>query len=950
MPTENLQIVERLGWEGVVGWQTAIVIAAVLAAIAAWALWRERDAVGRGWAAAFWVLRAVAFGIVLWMLAGPTWLHIDRSSTNQNIAIFADNSESMEIIDPTDVSESVRWALAVSGAADDSPIVRCDRLSVALGAALASSEQLARFVAEHRSGEELERLAASIRSSLRRAAAHAEAIMTSLEGRDASLAERASRIAALLEGPVGDSIAAIQQAVTEPKKYAGEDVTARLETLLENVTSARRRAAVLASDLAQQPLVAAAAPRQEIDRMTRREKESKVLDHFEQDLKEVLSDDVRVSRFQFVDSPAPVSADAGWTSVLKEVPRAAAESSRLGQGSNDDPDAAMRATNLSAVLEQLARSRSTDSTRLAFVYSDGRHNDSAAPPPQEVARGLAGLPVYFVPIGNSAALRDVLVHRVEAPTAVAEKDTAVIDVIITAFESDGDACDVVLRREGVEIERKTIEFTGDRSDARVRFQIQATELGRHEYVVEVEPLEDDVNNANNYMPVAFDVVREHVRILLADSVARWEHRYLSQLFRRDSHVECDELLFFPQLTGTGRLANDPKLPTDVAVWATYDVVILGDLDAQQLTPASQAALEEYVSKRGGNLIVIAGRDAMPSRHEQGPLMRLLPVEFSGQTDPPQGYTLQLTDEGRIFSALLIEDSGAESRQVWQQIFSRNPVHWLSEYSRAKPTARTLIGASIAMPGAAAEEQADRIDAAFLCWQRVGAGRVMYISAPVTYSLRFRQGDTLHHRFWGQMLRWITAAGAGAGTDMVRLQTDRMQYSDGEPVEVTVWLKDKAGQPLGGQAIQVEARTFEDVAVTAELTPDPEVAGRYFAVLPKLPAGAYNVTVQGSVISELMSADPNTEMAKAVISVRATDNIEMLNTQCNRPLLEQLAKVTGGQVIPPTAVEEVLQLVSFAPEVKEQTVRTPLWNRWSYLIIVLGCLFTEWVVRKAKGLV
>jgi hypothetical protein len=118
----------------------------------------------------------------------------------------------------------------------------------------------------------------------------------------------------------------------------------------------------------------------------------------------------------------------------------------------------------------------------------------------------------------------------------------------------------------------------------------------------------------------------------------------------------------------------------------------------------------------------------------------------------------------------------------------------------------------------------------------------------------------------------------------------------------------------------------------------------------LPAAAYNVTVRGTVIDELMSSDPNTEMAKATISVRAIDNTEMQNTQCNRALLEQLAKMTGGQVIPPTAIGEVLQLVSFTPKVSERTQSTPLWNRWSNLVIVLGCLFAEWVVRKAKGLV
>ncbi len=72
MNTGSPQILERLAWEGVVDGRTALVICVIVALAAGWSLWRERRAVGRGWAAAFWVLRVVAFGVALWMLAGPT--------------------------------------------------------------------------------------------------------------------------------------------------------------------------------------------------------------------------------------------------------------------------------------------------------------------------------------------------------------------------------------------------------------------------------------------------------------------------------------------------------------------------------------------------------------------------------------------------------------------------------------------------------------------------------------------------------------------------------------------------------------------------------------------------------------------------------------------------------------------------------------------------------------
>ena len=950
MGFESSQFIERLSWDGVVSGPTAVAIVIALALVAAWALWRERAAIGNGWAVTFWILRLVAFGIALWMVAGPTWLQIRRSSTNQSIAVFADNSDSMEIVDPVENLDSVRWALAIADAGDDSPMARCDRMSVALSAALLGSEQLARFAAEHRSTKQMRGMAASIQSAIDRSLEHARFVHSSVGERDSALSDRALRIATLLDGPIREALAAVLSAMDDSRPLDLNTFRTQLEAILENVASARRRSLALASDLAEHFATTDSLDRQAADRLTRREKERRSLEVFEKELQNGSTADVRVQRFQFADAPSPVAGGDHWDQVLQDA-SAADQSPSMAPGSDDNngEGSAPRATNVSAVLEQLAQDRSSQATRMAIIWTDGRHNDLEAAVPQEVAAGLAGLPVFFVSIGNSAPLRDVVVHRVEAPTAVAEKDTAVIDVIVTGFETDGEASDVVLRREGTEIERKSIEFSGDRSDARIRFTVPADKLGRNEYVVGVEPLNDEVNAANNYMPVAFDVVREHIRVLLADSSSRWEFRYLSQLFRRDTHVECDELLFFPRVNGTGRLAERPELPRDVASWAGYDVVILGDLDVEQLPAASQKSLDEYVRLRGGNLIVIAGRDAMPGKFS-GQFLELLPVELSGQTDPPEGYGLRLTDEGRSFSALLIDDSESTSRQAWQQIYARQPVHWLSEYSRPKSTARTLIRAVAESAAEVSNDQPDASAPAFLCWQRAGAGRVVYISAPVTYVLRLLEGDRMHHRFWGQMLRWITAAGAGAGTDMVRLQADRMRYAAGEPVEVTVWLKDKTGQPLGGQSIQIEARTFEDSVVTADMTADVDVAGRYFAVLPELPAGAYNLTVRGAVIDQLMSSDPNTELAQATISVRAADHVEMMNTQCNRPLLEQIARMTGGQVIPPTAVSELLHLISFSPEVSEKTERTPLWNRWSNVLILLGCLFTEWIVRKAKGLV
>lgn len=956
--TTDKEIIDQLSWEGLISAHAALAIWIALAGIAAWFLWRERQAVGRGWAAAFWVMRVVAFGCALWMLAGPTQQRIERTATTQSVSIFADDSESMDVVDPPDATDSVRWTLAGKADASKEPVVMADRLTIALGGALSTSSELSAAVKEHRPTKELITIFTKAATATGRAKTHADSLVSALSAQNAAVVERASRIYTLLNGPIDKSLAGIRTALEHTRNAVGDEFATQLEQLTESLSSAKRHAAGVAADLARGESGSVAAQTAKTGADSRRLRTGKVLDALEHELTDGLAKTVRIDRYRFDRTTTPVSTTGGWSRALdsqhadepnSQVRLAAASAAATNESEIVAIGEAV--TNLSSVFEQLASKRSGQAARLAILLSDGRHNDAGAQTPQETARQLSKLPVFVVPIGNAVPQRDVILLRVEAPAAVAEKDSAVIDIIASGIDCDGVSTQVVLRHEGREVERKPISFDSSRGDCRVRFKVPAKEVGWQEYIVGVEPVEGETNLANNYYPVSFEVVRDHLRILLADGVARWEFRYLEKLFQREEHIEFEELLFSPNLHGTGKLAERPEFPNDAAGFARYDVVILGDIGPEQMSAASQKALDEFVRTRGGNVIVVAGQNSMPAAFAGQPLADLIPVERAANIVPQQGYSLQLTDEGRVNSALLIDDSPEESRAVWQHTFKIFPVYGLSEFCQPKSSARTLIEAVTQSAGQVTADNADRkVDYAFLCWQRIGAGRVAYVAAGDTYRLRWRVGDRYHHRFWGQFLRWLTAANTGAGSEIVRLQTDRTRYTQGEPVELTAWLKDNTGRPLAGETIRAEARPFKGEPVSIELTADKQVPGRFFGTLNDLPAGAYKIGARGRIIDQLVPQGDQANLAEATISVQRSGNIEMLDTKCNRALLEQVAQITGGQVIPPTAIGEVLKLVSFTPEVNETVERTPLWNRWSNLLLVLGCLFTEWVVRKGKGLV
>jgi hypothetical protein len=272
------------------------------------------------------------------------------------------------------------------------------------------------------------------------------------------------------------------------------------------------------------------------------------------------------------------------------------------------------------------------------------------------------------------------------------------------------------------------------------------------------------------------------------------------------------------------------------------------------------------------------------------------------------------------------------------------LHSVSVWRRPRPSAHTLIAA---VPRGSLDQHADAKNSAFLCWQAVGRGRVVYLSSPDTYRLRFLRGDQLHYRFWGQLLRWVIASDLSAGTEFVRIRTDKTRYETRQDVQATVRLTNEDGEPVATDSLDVRVISGDDER-TVPLLAVPDVPGEYAATIRALSPGVYRIEPIGEAVDELRQGE-NQELASASFTVQAVMPLELVDTRCDRALAQQIADVTGGQVLPPTAVDEILQLTDFEPIISERMERRPLWLEWKYLWLVFGCLQVEWIVRKWKGL-
>ncbi len=853
-----------------------------------------------------WITRAGALAVLLWMATEPAMQHVTEHVQPQTLRVLVDTSGSMGVVDaPNDDPTVLRWSAALEADRVHASVRELDEAAVALRLAEAALQRRARAWTTGRThaGDDAAAIARRLSEAEDRLAASG-AHLNDVRGALASLRQ-----------DVEDASGASERRVVSTQALA------RLDEVRQQVAWVAGRVG-LAADAAARDAVAArgngssppADPPPRLEQVAQLVRQQVLPAVRERSQVEMLGFSSRIE-------PMPLTA---WLDMTRS-------------------DAAA-STDLTQALTHAGQDLAAGAISAVLLVTDGRHNASASDPAAAAAalrdsRGEGRL--LIVPIGSSRRSRDVVVHHVQAPRSVIEGDVIVVEATVEAHAYAGHKLVVELVDESEAVlEQRRLEIGSDWFVRQVAFQQPAEELGPKELTVRVQPLPEERSLSNNQATVRVQVVEDEPHVLLADERARWEYRYLKNLFRRDDRVEHEELLLDPQ-PETGAA----QLPREVAGWERYRVVILGDLPRDALPVQAQEALAGYVAERGGTLVVIAGRGSMPAAYRDEPLAGLLPVRerpLPGAAGD-LGWRVGLAPAGLAEPAVHLGEDAQSAARIWSELTDRRPIYDLSRFSEPRETAHVLMDARL--HGAAADAASSR---AYLSWQRYGRGRVVYIASPTTYRLRFGHGDVYHHRFWGELLRWAIGREIPGGSKRVHLSTDDTRYAEDEAVEVMLRLSqaDRSGRVGAQPRIEVVAdgQVVRDVALEAG-----ERAGSYRARLRDLPTGELVLRAAGDDVDELLVSEGFVGHVETRIVVQPDARAELRDPRADLPTLRRIAEASGGVMVPATAVELAVRELDLAANVTHRSEHVPLWPRWACLWIFVACLTIEWTLRKSIGL-
>jgi hypothetical protein len=84
--------------------------------------------------------------------------------------------------------------------------------------------------------------------------------------------------------------------------------------------------------------------------------------------------------------------------------------------------------------------------------------------------------------------------------------------------------------------------------------------------------------------------------------------------------------------------------------------------------------------------------------------------------------------------------------------------------------------------------------------------------------------------------------------------------------------------------------------------------------------------------------------------REDGTAENFHTEQNRALLEQLASQTGGRYWDPSKLKDLPRDISYSEAGISVRTTNELWNMPVIIVLMLGLLIAEWLLRRKWGVV
>ena len=613
----------------------------------------------------------------------------------------------------------------------------------------------------------------------------------------------------------------------------------------------------------------------------------------------------------------------------------------------DLPDAGGQGTALRTAIDQTLRRAAGHPISAILLMTDGRSPQSTG---DDLVRRLArqSAAVYPMPLGPAEASPDVSIAQVEAPDKAFVNDTIPVTVHVQREPADFeiDVAHLNVRLVDPATGRVLDErrpTSGDLSKP-VRLTTESQVVGPVKWRVEVEYDGEELVRTNNRRELSIELIDRPLRVLYIDGYPRWEYRYLKNMLLREKSVESSVLL----LSADRRFAQEgeialTRMPDTREEMEPFDVIIIGDVPASYFTTEQLTLVRDQVAGHGAGLLWVGGAHHTPRSYDASELMALLPMRRPAAVDVlpgagAGGWRVKPTPLARALNVLQLQTAKGETATGWPP--SLPELIWAQSMGELKPATEVLAHATLNV----SEDEA--LTSPLITRMHYGAGQIIYVATDETWRWRYGRGDFYFEQVWTQLIRMLGRGRVQQDTQRARLTVSHRRVELDQAIVVTLQIDDPLliQRKLSRIGISIHRAGEEAPLQRLHLRHKPDAQDdklMYETIWRPGHAGRLVLSVDEASLGD-------SEVTQTIEVVRPDD--EMRYPAPDRGRLQQLAKRTGGELILPGGLADVLDRLPKHHKTRPDDMKEPLWDSTLAMLIMVLLLTGEWVGRKVIRLV
>jgi hypothetical protein len=572
--------------------------------------------------------------------------------------------------------------------------------------------------------------------------------------------------------------------------------------------------------------------------------------------------------------------------------------------------------------------------KAVLLLTDGGWNTGKSPLAAATRYREQNIPVYSVAVGRETPLPDLALEDVGAPAYGLLGEDIAIPFKVTSHLSREVKTTVSIVDANGEAASKQIDIPPN-GEVEESIVWSPRETGNVTATLKLLVEADEAIAENNERTFHIAIRAEKLRVLVVDSLPRWEYRYLRNALARDPGVELSCLLFHPELGPGGGNDYISAFPNTKEGIAPFDVVFLGDVGIGQgeLTANDAELLKGLVEQQASGLVFVPGRRGRETTFLDSALKDLYPVELD--VAKPAGVGLQnesqliLTSAGRRHWLTRFDADEGRNDELWKQLPG---FFWSASVEKSRP------GSEVLAVHSDLRNSWGRMP--LLVTRPAGSGKVLFLGTDSAWRWRRGVEDKFHYRFWGQVVRWMAHQRHLSGKEGIRLSYSPETPDAGGAVFLQATVLDQSGFPIDKGVVNGKVTAPDGKMERLDFTQLDGGWGVFKSSFTPQEAGAYKVEVESEQSNRKLETDINV----------ARPLLEKQGQPVNADVLREIAAMTHGASGPVEDLDKIVNQISLLSDPQPIERRVRLWSDPVWGAIIIFLLVIYWIGRKLAGLV